>query len=214
MNIKLADPSYFRRARFLKSAHQITDLPADQGADILIAGRSNVGKSSLLNALCDQRELAHTSRTPGRTQQIVIFDLGDNRRLLDLPGFGYAAVPREIKAHWDVVIPQVLEQRFALAGLVLVADARAGLKDEEKQLLSWSARAQLPVLLALNKLDKLTRQNALRAVAEMQTAVAGLRLDVLVVGVSAAKKLGLSPITVWMHAHLERKLKEGPGHNT
>jgi len=214
MNIKLDDPGYFRRARFLKSAHQMIDLPADEGADIVVAGRSNVGKSTLVNALCDQRGLAHTSRTPGRTQQIVVFDLGDNRRLLDLPGFGYAAVPREIKAHWDEVIPQVFEQRLAIAGFLLVVDARAPLKDEEKQLLGWSARAQLPVLLALNKLDKLTRQNALRAVDAMQLALKGLRSDVRVVGVSAAKKLGISPITAWMHSHLEDKLKGGPGHNT
>jgi GTP-binding protein len=86
------DLEYFRRAAFLKSVEQLKDLPADEGAEVAFIGRSNVGKSSVLNVLCDHHGLARTSRTPGRTQHFVVFDLGGPRRLIDLPGFGYAVV--------------------------------------------------------------------------------------------------------------------------
>ncbi len=208
------DIGYFRRARFLKSTPQVADLPADDGAEIVVIGRSNVGKSTLLNALCDQRGLARTSRTPGRTQHIVVFDLGDDRRLLDLPGFGYAAVQREIKATWGAMISEVLECRMALAGLLLVVDVRAPLKDEERQLLQWSHDAQLPVLLALNKSDKLTRQETILAARDMNTVIHALELQVALLTVSAAKKQGIPAVMAWLHERFKEKLKEGPGCNT
>ncbi|MSR13971.1 MAG: ribosome biogenesis GTP-binding protein YsxC [Gammaproteobacteria bacterium] len=207
MNTSTKLPEYLRRARFMKSVPAISDLPPDTGAEIAVAGRSNVGKSTLLNALCDQRGLARTSRTPGRTQLIVVFDLGENRRLLDLPGFGYAAVHRELRAQWEVMISQVLEQRLALAGLLLVVDARAPLKEEENRLLQWSEEAKLPVLVALNKSDKLTRQDSLWATRNMQKSVNALGLQNEVLTVSAAKKLGISEVAEWLHARLEEKLR-------
>jgi GTP-binding protein len=214
MNTKRDELGYFRRAQFLKSAQEITDLPPDSGAEVVVAGRSNVGKSSLLNALCDQRGLARTSRTPGRTRLIVVFDLGENRRILDLPGFGYAAVQRETRATWDAVIPEVLERRLALAGLLLVVDARAPLKEEERHLLRWSAKAQLPVLLALNKADKLSRHEMRVATQTMQDSVRGIGLRTEAIAVSAAKKLGINAVAEWLHQRMLEKLKEGPGYNT
>jgi GTP-binding protein len=149
------DLEYFRRAAFLKSVEQLKDLPADEGAEVAFIGRSNVGKSSVLNALCDHQGLARTSRTPGRTQHFVVFDLGGPRRLIDLPGFGYAVVNKSMRAHWDEMIPRYLEERASLAGLVLIADARHPLKSEELALIEWTASACVPQTLLLNKADKL-----------------------------------------------------------
>ena len=130
---------YFRRATFLKSVEQLRDLPPDSGAEVAFIGRSNVGKSSVLNALCDHQGLARTSRTPGRTQHFVVFELAADRRLIDLPGFGYAAVNKSMRAHWDETIPLYLEERASLAGLVLIADARHPLRAEELALVRWTA---------------------------------------------------------------------------
>ncbi len=149
---------YFRRASFLKSVEQLHDLPPDKGAEVAFIGRSNVGKSSVLNALCDHQGLARTSRTPGRTQHFVVFELAPDRRLIDLPGFGYAVVNKAMRAHWDETIPQYLEERASLAGLVLIADARHPLRAEELALVRWTAAAQVPQVLLLNKADKLGRQ--------------------------------------------------------
>lgn len=195
--------AYFRRARFLLSAPRTRDLPPDTGVEIAVAGRSNVGKSSLLNALCDQRGLARTSRTPGRTQHVVVFDLEDGRRLLDLPGFGYAAVQRETRAQWDELIPAVLESRGSLAGLLLLADVRHPLKREELGLLGWCARVGLPVLLVLNKADKLNREAAHKAVRAARSSLQALGLTTTPQLASASAGEGLPEVRAVLHAWFE-----------
>lgn len=198
--------AYFRRARFVLSAPQRRDLPPDTGVEVAVVGRSNVGKSSVLNALCDQHGLARTSRTPGRTQQIVVFDLENGRRLLDLPGFGYAAVQRELRAHWDEMIPEVLEARRSLAGLLLLADARHPIKPEELGLLRWCAQAGLPVLLALNKADKLNREAALKSLRAARATLKQLGLQTSPLLVSATTRDGIAEIRAGLHAWYEAGL--------
>ena len=174
---------YFRRARFMLSVQQLKDLPPDSGREVAFVGRSNVGKSSVINALCDQQGLARTSRTPGRTQHFVLFELGEGQRLMDLPGFGYAVVDKATRAHWNETIPEYLERRESLAGLVLIADVRHELKPEELNLIEWTLTARVPLVVLLNKADKLGRQAALaaqraagKAVAARGGAAASVRL--------------------------------------
>lgn len=150
----------FSRAQFMVSAHELRDLPADDGREVAFAGRSNTGKSSVINTLCNHKSLARTSRTPGRTQQIVVFEIEDGRRLIDLPGFGYAKVPRKLRAYWGKTIPAYLEKRQSLAGLVLVSDVRHPLKPQEQELIAWCATIAVPTLVLLNKCDKVSRSQA------------------------------------------------------
>lgn len=149
--------------RFLASAHDLNELPPDVGSEIAFAGRSNAGKSSAINALTHRRKLAFVSKTPGRTQTINFFECGANRRLVDLPGYGYAAVPQRERAHWGRLISAYLERRKSLKGLVLIADARHPLSVLDEQLLEWYAPSGQPVLVLLTKADKLGRQDAATA---------------------------------------------------
>jgi GTP-binding protein len=204
----------FRNARFLLAAQGLRDLPPDQGAEVVVAGRSNAGKSSVLNALCDQRGLARTSRTPGRTQQIVVFDLGREQRLLDLPGFGYSAVDRGLRASWARTLPRLLEERRALCGLLLVADVRLPLRAEERMLLQWAVAAQLPALLALNKCDKIGREAGLKALRAAQDGLRAEGIPAAAALVSALNKQGVDALRQQLQAWLEEGLKRGPGYYT
>ena len=152
--------SLFRSARYIASAHEQTELPPDIGHEIAFAGRSNAGKSSAINAITARRKLAFVSKTPGRTQTINFFDLGHDRRLVDLPGYGYASVSQAERAHWANLISGYLQQRDSLAGLVLIADARHALKNLDLQLVGWYAPSGLPLLVLLTKADKLTQRDA------------------------------------------------------
>ncbi len=144
-------------ARFVLAAHQMSQLPPDRGAEVAFAGRSNAGKSSALNALTGRKALARTSRTPGRTQQLVVFDLTDNTRLVDLPGYGYAKVPEKLRAHWRGEIDAYLRQRHSLRGVVLIADIRHPLKPFDCQMLEFCTATSLPCHVLLTKADKLSR---------------------------------------------------------
>jgi GTP-binding protein len=210
--MNLVDPThaYFRRAQFVLSAPNIHDLPPDDSIEIAVVGRSNVGKSSVLNALCDQRGLARTSRTPGRTQHIVVFDLAQGRRLLDLPGFGYAAVQRTLRAHWGEIVPRVLQERRGLVGLLLLADARAPLKEEELGLVNWCLQSGVPVQLALNKADKLNREAALKAIRLLEISLRSMGVAAAPVLVSATTKAGIDQLRGVLHAWYEEGLKKRP----
>ena len=147
----------FRIARYLISAHQLKQLPTDRGIEVAIAGRSNAGKSSAINTLTDQRSLARTSKTPGRTQQIVIFELDEERRIADLPGYGYAKVPLKLKAHWRSVMERYFRTRECLRGVVLVMDIRHPMREFDQQMLAWCDAEDLPCHILLTKADKLKR---------------------------------------------------------
>ena len=151
-------------ARFVVAAHQISQLPLDTGVEIAFAGRSNSGKSSAINTLTAQKSLARTSRTPGRTQQMVAFALDHQRRLIDLPGYGYAKAPEAMRAHWRQEIDGYLRRRRSLRGIVLMADIRHELKEFDRTMLAFCAAMALPCLLLMTKADKLPRQQAARAV--------------------------------------------------
>ena len=147
----------FRIANYVLSAHELKQLPEDSGIEVAIAGRSNAGKSSAINTFTDQRSLARTSKTPGRTQQIVIFELDENRRIADLPGYGYAKVPLKLKAHWRTVMARYFETRKCLRGVVLVMDIRHPMREFDQQMLDWCDSAAVPCHILLTKADKLKR---------------------------------------------------------
>ncbi|MDZ4048349.1 MAG: ribosome biogenesis GTP-binding protein YihA/YsxC [Pseudoxanthomonas sp.] len=144
-------------AQYLLSAHTTRQLPADGGTEVAFAGRSNAGKSSALNALTHRNGLARVSKTPGRTQQLVFFQVQPDRYLVDLPGYGYAKVPQELQAHGQAFIDQYFRTREALRGLVVVMDIRHPLKDYDRQMLGYAVQRGLPAHALLTKADKLGR---------------------------------------------------------
>jgi GTP-binding protein len=154
-------PSAFQQVRYLGSAAEPQQLPADRGAEVAFVGRSNAGKSSAINAICGRRKLAFVSRTPGRTQMINFFSVEDNTRLVDLPGYGYARVPADIRNRWEHLLGFYLLGRGALRALVIIVDARHGLTPLDRQMLRWFGETGKPVHILLTKADKLGRQQQL-----------------------------------------------------
>lgn len=149
-----------QRAQFVLAAHRVDQLPTDAGAEVAFAGRSNAGKSSALNALTGQRGLARTSKTPGRTQQMVAFTLDADTRLIDLPGYGYAKVPEKLREHWKLEIDTYLHNRRSLRGLILIIDIRHELKPFDRLMLAFCTATTLPCHVLLTKADKLSRGQA------------------------------------------------------
>lgn len=143
------------QAVFLQSAQTLVQCPPDQGFEVAFAGRSNAGKSSAINRLCGQNSLARTSGTPGRTQLINFFKLDEERRLVDLPGYGYAKVEKRKREQWQKDLDDYLAGRQSLAGLVLLMDCRHPLQDFDRMLLAWADKSRMPVLVLLTKADKL-----------------------------------------------------------
>ena len=156
----------FRQARFLKSAPTLSDLPPESQREVAFAGRSNAGKSSVINSLAGQRQLARVSKTPGRTQMINFFGLGEGRFLVDLPGYGYAKVPAATRAPWGRVLGDYLQTRAQLAGLVIVMDVRHPLTELDWGLLEWFRPSGKPAHVLLTKADKLSRSRALQTLQQ------------------------------------------------
>ena len=160
------------KARYLASAHIPRQLPPDGGFEVAFAGRSNAGKSSALNALTRQNALARVSKTPGRTQQLVYFEVAPERYLVDLPGYGYAKVPLEMKAHWEKFLDGWFQTREALRGLVVVMDIRHPLKDYDRQMLGYAVERGIPAHALLTKADKLSRGAAANTVQAVRMELA------------------------------------------
>ncbi len=162
----MATPNPFNRADYLLSAHTFRQLPPDGGREVAFAGRSNAGKSSALNALCQRNALARVSKTPGRTQQLVYFGLPphEGKYLVDLPGYGYAKVPQDLQAHWQAFLDGYFGSRMALAGLVVVMDIRHPLKDYDRSMIGYAMQRGLPAHALLTKADKLSRSAAMNTV--------------------------------------------------
>jgi GTP-binding protein len=159
------------QARFLASSGSAADLPPPGPPEIAFAGRSNVGKSSAINALAGRKRLAFTSKTPGRTQTINFFDLGEGGRLVDLPGYGYAKVPQALRAQWHTLVGSYIASRQTLAGVVLVMDARHPLTDLDAQLIHFLGEVRL--LALLSKADKLARREQHKMLASAKASLRG-----------------------------------------
>jgi GTP-binding protein len=158
----------YQAVKFLISVNELIQIPPDSGREVAVAGRSNAGKSSALNALTGQRQLARVSKTPGRTQLINFFLVAPERYLVDLPGYGYAQVPDAVRRHWQSLLEQYLQTRAALGGLLLLMDIRHPLTALDRQMLDGCAYRQLPAHILLTKADKLSRSAALTALQQVR----------------------------------------------
>ena len=165
---------FFQRARFTESAPKLSLCPDDIGAEIAFAGRSNAGKSSAINKITSQKKLARTSKTPGRTQLINFFELDQEKRLVDLPGYGYAKVAQSKKLEWQKHLLHYLEERRSLNALILVMDARHPLQAFDTMMLDWVKRYQMPCHILLTKSDKLSRNEGKKALFSVEKAVKDL----------------------------------------
>ena len=191
----------FNQTQFNVSAVKITDCPADSLAEVAFAGRSNAGKSSAINSLCGHSGLARTSKTPGRTQLINFFAIEATKYLVDLPGYGFAKVPLEVKHKWQTELEKYLRLRDPLVGLILLSDIRHPLKQYDLTMIGWAVESNLPLHLLLTKSDKLKHgaaQNALLRVRKETAALPGVSVQVF----SSLKKTGLDEakeiITKWL----------------
>jgi len=181
----------YRAARYVISAHHLRQLGEDSGFEVAFAGRSNAGKSSAINSLTGQKSLARTSKTPGRTQQIVLFEIDEERRIADLPGYGYAKVPEQLRAHWRQLMQTYFERRRSLRGVVLVMDIRHPLRPFDEQMLAWCAAAGVPCHVLLTKADKLKRGPAQSTLLKVRKSLpAGATAQVF----SARKPAGLDEL--------------------
>ena len=193
--------NFLASASYKLAAHLPHQLPPDTGREVAFAGRSNAGKSSALNALCNQHRLAKTSKTPGRTQQLVYFEVVPDRYLVDLPGYGYAKVPLVLKAHWQEFINGFFQNRLALVGLVVVMDIRHPLREFDLKMLDFARSRGMPAHCLLTKADKLSRGaqgNTLLAVRKDLGPIASVQLF------SSETKLGIDEaravVTKWLNA--------------
>ena len=181
----------FRRTTFVTSAPDISKLPNDVGAEIAIIGRSNSGKSSSINAICDQKTLAKTSRTPGRTRLINLFKVNEGKYLVDLPGYGYAQVPEQMKRQWQKAMTDYLQQRKCLCGLVVTMDIRTPLRDHDRMIIDWSIAANLPCLILLTKADKFGVNKRKEMVGDVKTQLSEFGGNFTIIAFSALRKIGI-----------------------
>lgn len=198
--------NYYRQAKFLTSASQSKQFPEVDAIEVAFAGRSNSGKSSAINALCDIKNLARISKTPGRTQLINFFTLDEQRYLVDLPGYGYAKVPEKIRREWQKLMENYLSKRENLYGLVIIMDIRHPLKEYDLQMLDWCQHYETPTHILLTKADKLKRGPALQSLANVKKALKAEDLPASVQIFSALKGTGLD--------ELQAKLNEWYQFNT
>lgn len=164
------------KARFVTSAAEAKQFPPENLPEIAVVGRSNVGKSSLINTLTGQSGLARTSRTPGRTRLVNWFEIDGKFHLVDLPGYGYAEVSREMRESWRPLIENYLSERKTLAGVLLLVDVRRGVQDDELDFVPWLEARGTPIVVALTKSDKLAKNKRMLEVSKAKKTL-GLRRD-------------------------------------
>lgn len=186
--------SLFRGLQFLTTVNDLRALP-NEGVEVAFAGRSNAGKSSAINTLANHTRLAFVSKTPGRTQHINYFDFGQQRRLVDLPGYGYAQVPADVRAHWEKLLGLYLVHRDRLIGLVLIMDSRRPLTPLDRQMLDWFLPTGKPVHCLLTKSDKLSKQEGIKTLREVKKEL-GAYDQVTVQLFSSLKKQGVEETEV------------------
>lgn len=168
----------YQKAYFVISAADVKQLPQDSGIEIVFAGRSNAGKSSVINRITGQKRLAYVSKTPGRTQLLNVFALDDRRRLIDVPGYGYAKVPESVKVAWQKNLQLFFTTRQSLKGVILIVDIRRGLTNTDWTLLDFCKTLTLPVHILLNKADKLSKNDGLNAFRDVKSALKHSHCDV------------------------------------
>ncbi|HEB82654.1 MAG TPA: YihA family ribosome biogenesis GTP-binding protein [Gammaproteobacteria bacterium] len=197
-----ADNKYYRQAKFLLSAGKAGQFPQG-GREVAFAGRSNAGKSSAINTLCDNKGLARTSKTPGRTQLVNFFELDDSRRLVDLPGYGFAKVPPSVKQAWQRLMTNYLSDQQSLCGLVIIMDIRHPMNEYDWQMLQWCQHYDLPAHILLTKADKLKRnaqmQSKMKTIRQLKEA----QVDASVQIFSALKKDGLGELVIKLDEWLD-----------
>jgi GTP-binding protein len=186
--------TYFNNAKFIGSYPSTEDLPVDQGSEIAFCGRSNCGKSSILNALTNNKKLAKTSKTPGRTQSINVFEIKSNSdfKIIDLPGYGYAKVSKKMRASWGQEIEKYLMTRQCLNALCIIMDIRHPFKDDDESLIDWCESKDLPMILLLNKADKLSKSQIAQTVLNATKELNKLSTEHSIIPVSATKKTGIN----------------------
>lgn len=189
----------FRQIDFLTSAAAMSQLPADNGREVAIAGRSNAGKSTAINAITGQKQLARVAKTPGRTQLLNFFEFHDGTRFVDLPGYGFAKVPLAVRDAWQALLSTYLQQRQSLAGVLLASDIRHADNPLDTEFRDWCVAAGVPVHILLTKCDKLSGGQAAARVRALQAVVAS---GVTVQAFSAVSGAGLdaarSQIAHWL----------------
>ena len=199
----------FQNAKFFTTVNHLKDLP-DTQAEIAFVGRSNAGKSSAINTLCNHVRLAYVSKTPGRTQHINFFELANGGFMVDLPGYGYAQVPEAIRAHWVKLLGDYLQQRQALIGLVLIMDARHPLKPLDVQMLDFFHITGRPVHILLSKADKLSKNDQIKTLSAVKKALKPFaeRQQISVQLFSSLKKQGIEEVNnvvaAWFAAAAEQ----------
>nr|VFK48961.1 MAG: cell division checkpoint GTPase YihA [Candidatus Kentron sp. TC]VFK60653.1 MAG: GTP-binding protein [Candidatus Kentron sp. TC] len=193
----------YKQAVFLVGAVRRAQFPPDYGAEVAFAGRSNVGKSSAINMITGIRSLARTSKTPGRTQQINFFRLDEERRLVDLPGYGYSKAPEKLRRTWGVMVEDYLRYRQSLRGVALLMDARRPLTDLDRQLVDWCLAAGLPFHIVLTKCDKLSLSRARTARGETLRRLVPSGDDADVLLFSATQKQGIDEVRQYLTGWLD-----------
>ena len=180
----------FRQAKFVTSAFELSQLLPDEGAEVAFAGRSNAGKSSAINCLTDQKNLCKTSKTPGRTQLINFFEVESQCHLVDLPGYGFAKVSKQLRNHWNLVLSTFLLERQALRGLVVVVDIRRGISDLDQALIEMMDNT-VPLHILLTKSDKLGRNAISKVVAQTRAQLIGPQQTVSTLSIQTGQGLDL-----------------------
>lgn len=198
----------FQKAVFHTTVANLRDLPADSQREIAFAGRSNAGKSSAINTLANHTRLAFVSKTPGRTQHLNYFTLDEGKYFVDLPGYGFAKAPEEIRAQWEGLLAPYLRYRPPLVGLVLIMDSRHPLTELDLQMLDWFAQTGKPIHVLLSKADKLTRQEQSLALREVQAVLARMGDDCTLQLFSSLKKTGVAEAEAVLAGWLGMEVKE------
>ena len=205
LNRAMNSQNIFSNTRFLLSGFSLKDLPEDQGIEIAFCGRSNSGKSSVLNALARNKKLAKTSKTPGRTQAINIFSLDDQkmRRIADLPGYGFAKVSKKTQKEWAGFINDYLNFRKSLRGLVIIMDIRHPFKESDLTLIDWCHKTNTVLLILLNKSDKLSKSRVKEEVKKANSTIREMNLIGEAIAFSSKNSIGLEVLTDFLGDWLE-----------
>jgi len=212
MELTVSVKIHYQNTHFITSAPDIRHLPADEGIEIAFAGRSNAGKSSSLNRLTNQKSLAKTSKTPGRTQLINLFKVTEGCHIVDLPGYGFAQVPLEMKKKWQQSLGEYLQKRQCLKGLVVLMDIRHPMKDLDQQLIVWAVECGIPVQVLLTKADKLKSGARKAQILKIRSDAKEFGGDVSVDGFSSLSGIGVdilrAKLDAWFAPALAEQLVE------